>query len=523
MKVLLIRERNLAHDQSSLSYGLGLIGTLIKDISETSILDNNSHYKLYSIKEILIYIKNFKPDIIGFNITTFNFLASKKLISVISKLFPEKCLLAGGIHTYVAPMEVADLGVHIVAKDDADLTIIPLLKALESHVAYREKFTIMDQLGKKLKDIPGIIFKMESTGKYEDTGQPLYLKDLDSLPFLDYNLFNLKDYIKNDRDKQRILNSLLTQRGCPFSCSFCMINPKGGIGIFRQNSSKYRVENIKFLHNKYGIKHFNFYDSNFIINKKLTIDFCNNIVKSGLHKKITFFGQTNVVNKFDDDLLHSLKMAGCIGIGLGIERLSKVALNRIRKNEDYVTIRKNIDIIKKYNINITANCLIGFPFETVETVKEEKQLYTEILNDIKTFSVYTLVPMPGTKVYKETKYQNWYKNEMIMKRKPSLYSLIFDYTNHAANWNINWYDFDTETQKAIREFKEYFLDINIKKMDSRIIEFLHYLEKFVAKLSYKLHKISPRIESFLFYILKYFYQIFKNYFVIKFRTEKSIN
>ena len=71
-RIMLIREfgpSNIPY----LSQALGIIGTMLsKKSHEVTILDNNSNYIRYGTQQIIRKIGEFAPDVLGFNINTFN-------------------------------------------------------------------------------------------------------------------------------------------------------------------------------------------------------------------------------------------------------------------------------------------------------------------------------------------------------------------------------------------------------------------------------------------------------------------
>ena len=263
MKLLLIRETSSLYKYSNTSYGLGLIGTIAKDVADVKILDNNSLHKFYTIKDILKVVSAYNPDIIGFNIHAFNIFNSAKLISTIANDFPNICLLSGGLHTYSEPYEVADLGAHIIMKGDAELTILPLLRSLKHFIKQNDfRFQISKEMANKLCLIPGLLFKGSGQNKFSDTGIPKQVEELDSLPFVDYDLFNLKDYLKGPGDYHFVTNVIITQRGCPFRCPFCH-GDWNGLRKVRENSTQYKIDYIRYLWERYKPEHIVFYDKNF--------------------------------------------------------------------------------------------------------------------------------------------------------------------------------------------------------------------------------------------------------------------
>ncbi|MBF0099108.1 MAG: radical SAM protein [Magnetococcales bacterium] len=499
MKCFLIREASSIFWNASTSYGLGMVGTVASAVAEVRILDNNSKYKRYTNAQLLQEIDRFDPHVVGFSIHAFNILASGQLIRAVKKRFPHLCLIGGGLHTFTMPHEVSETGVDIVVKGEAELAIKPLLRALDEQPVNRNyAFVIGNALAAVLDSIPGLLFHAAHRPARTDTGMGLYVQDLDTLPFINYDLFNLHDYLKYPGDDLYVTNVLVTQRGCPYPCPFCHVEESAALNNVRENSSAYRLALVDHLATRYNPKHLIIYDSNFTLRRKSALDFCLGFRARGFHERMTFFCQTNVVIKLDDELVLAMRQAGCTEVGLGIERLSKRALELIRKNRNYERILHNIGILNRYGMHVQANCLLGFPFDTRETVEEEQRLFASIQDQISVFAVFILQPAPGTEVYELTPYKRWYLEKKFVEWKPSFYHISYNYATNA--WDANFFNLDPETQKAIRVMKEHFHTLSIAKMNSPLLDLLHQLERGVAKASFALYCVSPNLERILFWL-----------------------
>ena len=376
MNLLLIRE-HFEH-RGNISQGLGIIGTIAKEVATVKIIDNNSLYKTHTIANILDKIRSCAPDVIGFHVNIHNIYVTSLLIAAVRKTFPHICLIGGGLHAYQRPLEILEIGVHICAAEEADLTIIPLLQALSVPNQPTAAFSVTTELAEKLEQIPGLIFNMSTTGEQINTGRPKFIQNLDELPFVDHDLFNLEDYIFKPYDAKYVTDTLLTQRGCPFKCSFCQGPVDGVFRMTREASPEYKFRYVKYLFEKHGHNTVLFFDANFTLNRKNVLAFCDLMIESGLNKKVKFMCDTNVSAKMDEHIAAKLQEAGCSDIALGVERLDKESLQQIGKNKNFQMIMDNIRLLDKTDIRICTNALMGFPFDTVDTVKREEKLFTDL-------------------------------------------------------------------------------------------------------------------------------------------------
>ena len=109
---------------------------------------------------------------------------------------------------------------------------------------------------------------------------------------------------------------ILATRGCPYSCSrYCVYPLQQGKKV-RQRNTKNIVDEMEYWNSKFNISMFIFRDPVFSINRKHTIEFCNELIKSNL--KIKFMIETHL-RILDSELIKILKQAGLKGVKVGVE------------------------------------------------------------------------------------------------------------------------------------------------------------------------------------------------------------
>ena len=168
-------------------------------------------------------------------------------------------------------------------------TVFPELVLKESFVDYIcvgqgeipfRSFTERMLKGEKISDIPGIGYKINGeifVNAHEklmnpDTFPKINLSLLDIEPFIDINGkveygYRYMDY--------------LASTGCPNSCSFCNVVHFFDHRWFDKKIPEI-ISDLRFLQEKAAITHFTFSEDNFFANKKFVMNFCNEIIKSGL-------------------------------------------------------------------------------------------------------------------------------------------------------------------------------------------------------------------------------------------------
>ncbi len=186
--------------------------------------------------------------------------------------------------------------------------------------------------------------------------------------------------------------TIMTSRGCPYNCSFCL-DKKYRFGRIRYHSPGYVCDLLEMFNKSFGISNFFIGDDIFITDKKRVIEICQEIKKRSLEIKLTAFTHSGV----DDlELYQEMKSAGFERISLGVESGSDAVLKAINKQQTVEQTRKTVEVIKKASLEAHTNFMVGNILETEESLKATLELAKE-LGPLGFVSF--AQPFPGTKFY----------------------------------------------------------------------------------------------------------------------------
>lgn len=364
---------------------------------------------------------DFTPDLICYSMLFsiihpfFNCAATEH-----KKIWPDATLIAGGNHTTNAVNAVMDHpGVDYVARGECDFVFPEFVKNLQN--------------GER-KEIQGIYSRQHILDR-----KPAPLaespKNLDDLAFPDWDLLAINDYITADKGRATWRDdahqetreiSIMTTRGCPFSCTFCAAHTTMGRKIrFRSNDSV--IAEMRLLNEKYGINLYIPEDDLFTANRKKVISLLNDINRFGRNIpdfEIQFPNALSV-NTLFDDVMDALIGAGMKTTNVAIESGSPYVQRTIIKKN--VKLDRAVEIIKYFrNRDVHVRCffIAGFPGETREMIEETIQYARNLKTDWASFSI--AVPLRGSEMYDQFIALGYIKDDISMWSTAIFRERLFD-------------------------------------------------------------------------------------------------
>jgi len=336
-------------------------------------------------------IQKHKPDIVGVTSTTLTYKSALEVLQTAKATHPNCVTAIGGPHATFwdenALSECSSL--DVVVRKEGEYTMLELAQRVEA--------------GKPLHDLLGTTTR--NNGKTVRNEERQYIENLDELPFPAHHLFPLNSLQKYGK----VIYPLTTSRGCVFWCNFCSAVRMFG-RKFRMRSPESVIEELEFLHKKFGAVQFTFYDDAFSVDQDRAFKICKEIQKRNL--KIMWDCETRV-DMVTKELLQEMKKAGCLAVWFGVEAGSKLVLDAMAKGLTLEKTKNAFKMAKDVGLMTVASVILGFPEETPETAWETIKFVEEIKPD--DVGYYIATPYPGTPMYDFVKEKGWLKIEDFNK------------------------------------------------------------------------------------------------------------
>lgn len=407
MKVLLIDPPGRV---KGVNIGLAYLAAVLKkDSHEIKFLDFNNRYTENQSEILKKTILDFKPEIIGFTLLSLSYYACMKMINNIKKYY-DCTIIVGGPQTFIEREQLLkdNKNIDIVVVGEGEETLLEIIKSLKHEM--------------KMKDVKGIFFRKGRD--IIDTGKRPLIKDLDSIPFADYEALGVKNFTFDGNNRYLIL----TSRGCPYNCCFCYSQVMSG-RTWRGRKPELLVEELKGAVKKFGCDSFEICDDNFTLDVTRAEKFCDLLIKEKLNMNWACMARAD---KITERLAKKMKQSGCERVQIGVESLVPEIFVGVDKGESIDDIKKAVKLFKKYRIKIYSFFISGLPNDTFEGVMKSYKLSKEIGFDFNSWQ--NLMPLPRTRAH------DWVKQHG---------KIIRDYKNQSSVLEIGF-----ETPEFTKEERE---------------------------------------------------------------------
>lgn len=280
-------------------------------------------------------------------------------------LRPELQVVLGGPQataTAAVTMEHMEF-VDCICTGEGENTVVPFFTAL------------LRRGGEGLAEIPGLYYRTAGGVAFCDTENPLC--DLNDQPYWDDRLYldlytEPDDYTRSDTYDM----PLDVGRGCPYSCTFCCTSHFWR-RTYRLKSPQRVVDEMRYYHEKFGIRSFKFAHDAFTINHHLVGQVCDRILEEGLDFR---WNCTTRIDCITEELILKMKQAGMRRIEVGIETGSPRMQKLINKRLDLEKARRMIAFLLDNKIRVSLFFIYGLPEETEEDLAQTLSFVFEMMD-----------------------------------------------------------------------------------------------------------------------------------------------
>ncbi|HEX5035068.1 MAG TPA: radical SAM protein [bacterium] len=327
------------------------------------------------IKDRLADLEALEPEILGISSVTENFEFAKVLAKRAKSRWNPITIL-GGVHITALPQTLpVDFDIGVLGEGEE--TISELVAAILKRGSLPGPET--------LNKIDGLVFR--DRGALRSTQARENLPQIDEVPFPERS-----SYIEKIGTAY-----LMTSRGCPYTCSFCVI--PGVIKGYRKHSTDYVIEEIKSIKQAFpDLHHIRIFDDLYIVDRNRTKEIAERVAAEGLSQEISFgcWGRANLLDK---DLLRAFQKMNMMYVAFGAESGSSRVLSKIKPASSIDENQLAIDMLNDHGVHPSCSVILGHPNETEEDLWATYDFIERNMGKLLEVEFNVAIPWPGTELW----------------------------------------------------------------------------------------------------------------------------
>ena len=349
-----------------------------------------------SMDEVLRQAEHLQPELIIMDTSTPSIENDVHVADRMKGVLPDSFITFVGTHVSACTEETLQKSESIdaVARREYEETVCELASFLEeNHSESQEK--------NSLERIAGLSFV--SDGKVIHNPDRPFMEDLDDLPWVSRTYkkhLQIRDYFNPNALYPMV--TLITSRGCPFRCSFC-VYPQTFTGrAYRFRSIGDIVGEMEFVVREFPEARSVFFeDDTLTAHKKRCVELADAIIERGI--KIPWTANSRI--DLDLETMRKIRTAGCRQLCVGFESGDQDILNSMRKGIKLERMFRFMSDARKAGIFIHGCFMVGFPGETEKSIRKTIDLAVKLNPD--TVQFYPVMVYPGTEAFEEYKEKGW--------------------------------------------------------------------------------------------------------------------
>ena len=319
-------------------------------------------------------LASLRPDFLIISITTPSLEDDLRVAGIARRASPQSRVIAKGAHFNTLDVPTLEAHPHLDG----------VLRG-----EYESACEALGQ-GRPFDAVPGLTYRNASGAIHRNDAAP-FEEDLDRLPFPARHLAKNELYLRPDTGEAQ--TTIVTNRGCPFDCIFCLAPQVAGRKNRYRSVGNVLAELEECVH-KYAIRSFLFRSDLFTQRRDWVLDLCRAIRERGLAIE---WSCNSRVDTLDLEMLTAMREAGCWLIALGIESGDDESLRRMNKRADTARAREAIRLTRRAGLRSSVYMLMGLPWETEETIRHNIAFFRELDADFT--EIFYVYPFPGTKLH----------------------------------------------------------------------------------------------------------------------------
>jgi len=353
--------------------------------------------------ELVDYLTQQPPDMVFCDTSTPSINEDLATATILKQVFAKCRIVLVGTHATARPEEVFQQSAEIPGNDGVEPPIDAVIRG-EYDVTAIELARALAE-GSSWENVAGVTLYRD--GEFIHTPDRELLADLDKLPFVSKiykQHLRMEDYFF--AAAKFPMTMIITSRGCPHSCRWCLYPQVMHRGRYRTRSSENVAAEFAFMADEMPeIREVGIEDDLFTGNKKRLREICELLIRQ--NNKLNFWCDTRV--DLDYETMRLLKAAGCRLLIAGFESADQMILDNIDKGTKVERAFQFMNDARRAGLLVHGCFVLGNPGERYASMQATLDFAKKL--DPDTVQFFPMIVYPGTGMYDWVRDNNYLRSE----------------------------------------------------------------------------------------------------------------
>jgi anaerobic magnesium-protoporphyrin IX monomethyl ester cyclase len=372
-----------------------------------------------TMADFVAYVRQKRPSLVGLYCNLMTKQNILRMIPVCREV--GATLILGGPEPASYAAEYLAFGADIVVVGEGELT----LEELIPHLARYGR--------SQLHTVQDIIFQDED-GQLTQTAARPYIKDLAAQPWPDRDAIDMARYLDTWQTHHGYSSvSLITARGCPYTCTWCSHAVFGH--THRRRTVEDVADEVAWIQETYRPDQLWYADDVLTIVPRWFLSYAAELKRRGLRIPFEAISRPDRLN---EEIIAALAEMGCRRLWLGSESGSQRILDRMKRKTEVADLITKSHLLQAAGIEVGMFIMLGYDGEAVSDIEATADYLKQANPDL--FLTTVAYPIKGTAYYEEVADRvatplDWAERTDRDLQVNGRYSRQF--YDHATRWLVN--------------------------------------------------------------------------------------
>ena len=335
--------------------------------------------------EFVEYLRRERPPVVGLYC---NLMTKRSVLRMIAECRRTGAtVVLGGPEPPHHAERYLEHGADLVIVGEGELTLEELLPRLLARPGARD-----------LAGVHGLVYRDEA-GRLVRTPPRALIPKLDEQPLPDREAIAIERYLDAWRSRHGMGSvSLLTARGCPYTCRWCSRSVFGE--THRRRSAAKVADEVEWLRERYRPDRLWFVDDVFTIHPGFVHAFAAEMQRRGLRVPFECISRAD---RIDEGVADALARLGCFRLWIGSESGSQRILDKMDRRVTVEQVQRATGLLQRRGIEVGMFIMLGYLGEELPDLEATVEHLKRSAPDV--FLTTVAYPIKGTPYYDEVEDQ----------------------------------------------------------------------------------------------------------------------